>query len=128
MTYFDLLRSEVFLQLATRPQSLRQQLAALPPSVVSEQPNYEAWVSDTAVPAMTVREYFSVLEDTLIGEMLEPWNHGNKRKAVSAGKFYFFDLGVRDALAGASTAALGSGNLRPGSPSFPRYAMESGSG
>jgi len=64
-----------------------------------EQVNYESWASDAAVPARTIREYFSVLEDTLLGEMLNPWNHGAKRKAVSAGKFYFFDLGVRNTLA-----------------------------
>lgn len=64
-----------------------------------KQVNYEAWASDAAVPARTIREYFSVLEDTLLGEMLFPWQHGQKRKAVSAGKFYFFDLGVRNALA-----------------------------
>jgi uncharacterized protein len=64
-----------------------------------EQVNYEAWASDAAVPARTIREYFSVLEDTLLGEMLNPWTRGKKRKAVSAGKFFFFDLGVRNTLA-----------------------------
>ncbi|MFW5727923.1 MAG: ATP-binding protein [Spirochaetia bacterium] len=64
-----------------------------------EQVNYEAWASDAAVPARTIREYFSVLEDTLLGEMLTPWTRGKKRKAVSAGKFFFFDLGVRNTLA-----------------------------
>jgi uncharacterized protein len=64
-----------------------------------EQVNYETWASDSAVPARTIREYFSVLEDTLIGEMLSPWKSGRKRKSVSAGKFYFFDLGVRNTLA-----------------------------
>lgn len=64
-----------------------------------EQINYEAWASDAAVPARTIREYFSVLEDTLLGEMLSPWKCGRKRKSVSAGKFYLFDLGVRNTLA-----------------------------
>jgi len=67
-----------------------------------EQVNYEAWASDAAVPARTIREYFSVLEDTLLGEMLTPWSRGKKRKAVSAGKFFFFDLGVRNTLASVS--------------------------
>jgi predicted AAA+ superfamily ATPase len=73
-----------------------------------EQVNYEAWGSDAMVPARTVREYFSILSDTLIGEMLEPWRGGKKRKPTSAGKFYFFDNGVRNALAGIRSLAAGS--------------------
>jgi len=65
-----------------------------------EQVNYETWGSDAAVPSRTVREYFYILSDTLIGEVLEPWKGGRKRKPASAGKFYFFDVGVRNALAG----------------------------
>ncbi|MCA1951277.1 MAG: AAA family ATPase [Treponema sp.] len=64
-----------------------------------QQINYEAWASDAAVPARTVREYFYLLSDTLIGETLEPWRRGKKRKAAATGKFYFFDIGVRNALA-----------------------------
>ena len=73
-----------------------------------EQVNYEAWGSDAMVPARTVREYFSILSDTLIGEMLEPWRGGKKRKPASAGKFYFFDNGVKNALAGIRSLAAGS--------------------
>ncbi len=73
-----------------------------------EQVNYEAWGSDAMVPARTVREYFSILSDTLIGEMLEPWRGGKKRKPAAAGKFYFFDNGVRNALAGIRSLAPGS--------------------
>ena len=56
--------------------------------------------ADASVPSRTVREYFYLLSDTLIGEILEPWKGGKKRKPASAGKFYFFDVGVRNALAG----------------------------
>ncbi len=73
-----------------------------------KQVNFEAWSSDAAVPARTVREYFSVLSDTLIGEMLEPWKGGKKRKPASTGKCYFFDIGVRNALAGIQSIAPGT--------------------
>jgi predicted AAA+ superfamily ATPase len=73
-----------------------------------EQVNYEAWGADAMVPSRTVREYFSVLVDTLVGEMLEPWKSGKKRKPASAGKFYFFDNGVRNSLAGIQSIAPGS--------------------
>lgn len=76
-----------------------------------EQVNYEVWASDAAVPARTVREYFYLLHDTLLGEVLEPWRRGGKRKAVSSGKFFFFDIGVRNSLAGIR-------HLTPGTAEF----------
>ena len=73
-----------------------------------EQVNFEACGSDAAVPSRTVREYFYILSDTLFGEMLEPWRGGKKRKPASAGKYYFFDVGVRNALAGIREVAPGT--------------------
>ncbi len=64
--------------------------------------NYAQMGSDAEVPASTVREYFSVLEDTLVGWTLEPWRESRKRKAIQTAKFYFFDPGVMHALAGTS--------------------------
>ncbi len=62
--------------------------------------NYAQVSSDAEVPAATIREYFSILEDTLIGFQLEPWTTSRKRKAIQTAKFYFFDTGVTHALAG----------------------------
>ena len=62
--------------------------------------NYSSIASDTAVPASTVREYFAILNDTLIGFNLEPWRESKKRKAIETAKFYFFDTGVTHTLAG----------------------------
>ncbi len=56
--------------------------------------------SDAAVPASTVKEYYSVLEDSLIGYALEPWVESKKRKAIQTSKFYFFDTGVCHSILG----------------------------
>jgi predicted AAA+ superfamily ATPase len=56
--------------------------------------NFAGIASDTEVAAATVREYYHVLEDTLMGFMLQPWHYSKKRKAVQTAKFYFFDTGV----------------------------------
>lgn len=50
--------------------------------------------SDAETPASTVKEYYKILEDTLIGFRLEPWRESKKRKAIATAKFYFFDIGV----------------------------------
>ncbi len=47
---------------------------------------------DCSVPASTVKEYYSILEDTLLGDFLWPWDRSERKKARP--KFYFFDCGV----------------------------------
>lgn len=55
--------------------------------------------NDVGVDDKTIKQYFSILEDTLMGFMLEPF-HGSFRKRLhSKPKFYFFDTGVCRALA-----------------------------
>ncbi|MBF0493327.1 MAG: ATP-binding protein [Deltaproteobacteria bacterium] len=56
--------------------------------------------SDAGIAPSTIREYYSVLEDTLLGFFLEPWVFSKKRKAIQTAKFYFFDTGVVHHLAG----------------------------
>ncbi len=67
--------------------------------------NFEAIASDAQVPARTIREYYSVLEDTLIGSMVDPITIKKSRKSVSKSKFYFFDLGVLNSLLSRKTVS-----------------------
>lgn len=60
----------------------------------SELISYANISSDSAVPVSTVKQYYTVLEDSLIGYRLEPWIESRKRKAIQTSKFYFFDTGV----------------------------------
>ena len=54
--------------------------------------NFANISSDAQVPASTIKEYYSILEDTLIGFMLLPWVKSKKRKAITTAKFYFLEL------------------------------------
>ena len=65
--------------------------------------NFTRLGNDCQVAASTVREYISLLEDTLVGFLLPAWIESKKRKAVKSGKFYFFDPGVTHALSGTQT-------------------------
>ncbi|MBI4373564.1 MAG: ATP-binding protein [Deltaproteobacteria bacterium] len=56
--------------------------------------------NDAQIAPRTIAEYFSILEDTLTGHTLEPYTKTKRRKAVSTAKFYFFDCGVCNLLAG----------------------------
>lgn len=76
--------------------------------------NFTQVASDAQVPPATIREYYSILEDTLVGYLLEPWTRSKKRKAIQMAKFYFFDPGVTHTLAGTQTLDRNS-NLYGGS-------------
>ena len=56
--------------------------------------NFTQISSDSGVKQRTVIEYFKILEDTLIGNLLTPYKSENERKIYSRAKFYFFDIGV----------------------------------
>ena len=60
--------------------------------------NFEKIGMDAQVPARTIREYYSVLEDTLIGTSVHPYRTKQNRKSISKSKFFFFDLGVLNSL------------------------------
>jgi uncharacterized protein len=60
--------------------------------------NYTNIASDCGISASSVREYFAILRDTLIGTFVESYQKKPKRRVVSAPKFYFFDVGVANVL------------------------------
>lgn len=62
--------------------------------------NYESIGRDAQVPARTIREYYGLLQDTLMGTIVHPVKSGQKRRCISAGKFYIFDLGVLNSIIG----------------------------
>jgi len=70
--------------------------------------NFAKIGSDAQVPPRTVREFFQVLVDTLVGFEVPPIDRLAGRKAVATSKFYFFDLGVAHALEGAFDPAPGT--------------------
>ena len=63
--------------------------------------NFSAIARDCGVDSKTVREYFQILVDTLLGVFLEPFSHRRSRAVITrAPKFYLFDVGVAGHLAG----------------------------
>jgi predicted AAA+ superfamily ATPase len=61
--------------------------------------NYSNIASDIYVDYKTVQEYYQVLEDTLIGFSLYGYAKSSRKQLSKHPKFYFFDTGVRRALA-----------------------------
>lgn len=59
-----------------------------------EMVNYANIASDCGVSPPTVKEYFQILEDTLIGRFVPSYQKKPKRRVITAPKFYFFDMGI----------------------------------
>jgi len=62
--------------------------------------NFTTVASDAQVPRTTIYEYFEVLRDTLLLFEVPAWRRPRKRKPLVSSKFYFFDIGAANALAG----------------------------
>jgi predicted AAA+ superfamily ATPase len=57
--------------------------------------NYANVARDCGVDAKTVREYYQILVDTLLGRRVEPFSRRAGREVIAkAAKFYLFDVGV----------------------------------
>ena len=56
--------------------------------------NYSNSARESGVSVKTIREYYQILEDTLIGRQLAPWKKTKKRRLIETAKFFFFDTGI----------------------------------
>ncbi|MDR0681057.1 MAG: DUF4143 domain-containing protein [Dysgonamonadaceae bacterium] len=63
-----------------------------------EMVNYSNIASETGVSVPTVKEYFQILEDTLLGRYLPSFQKNPKRRVITAPKFYLFDIGIVNSL------------------------------
>ena len=70
--------------------------------------NYESMASDLQIAPSTLKNYFQILEDTLIGFRLKGFTETKKRKAAVRAKHYLFDLGVTRHLARQGLVTVGS--------------------
>lgn len=61
--------------------------------------NYSNIARECGVSSKTVKEYYQILVDTLLGTMVEPFKKRKNRQTISkASKFYLFDVGVAGAI------------------------------
>jgi predicted AAA+ superfamily ATPase len=74
----------------------------------TEQLSFATLARDVGVSAPSVRNYFEILEDTLIGNFLPAYRYRPKRRLELSPKFYFFDVGIVNFLAKRGTIEPGS--------------------
>lgn len=70
--------------------------------------NYSKIAQDCQVSPPTVKGFYEILVDTLLGCYLEAYTKKAKRKIISSPKFYLFDIGVSNYLARRQNVVFGS--------------------
>lgn len=69
--------------------------------------NYSSIASDCGVDSKTVKEYYQILIDTLIGFELMPYSTSKNRSTIQkSSKFYLCDVGLANHLAGRTVTEL----------------------
>jgi predicted AAA+ superfamily ATPase len=60
---------------------------------------------ESGVPASTLKSYYQVLVDTFVGHWMAPYQERSRKRLLATPRFYFFDVGVRNAAAEAMLPA-----------------------
>lgn len=62
-------------------------------------PNLSKLSNESGVSAPAIKEFYSLLSDTLIAERVEPYLKNARKRIMASPRYYFFDIGVRNAIA-----------------------------
>ena len=68
--------------------------------------SFSAISREVQLPIRTVQSYYEILEDTLIGFQFFPWRRSVRKRLAAHPKFFFFDLGVTNAINKRLTGSL----------------------
>lgn len=90
----DYLQQEIVAEAVVRRMNLFTRFLQVAALSDAEIVNYTNIASDCGVSAKSVKEYFSILEETMLGYMIPAYSKVIRRRLVAAPKFYFFDVGI----------------------------------
>jgi predicted AAA+ superfamily ATPase len=88
----DYLKEEIVAEAVTRNIPAFSRFLEVAALSNGELVNYTNIARECGVSSPTVKEYFQILEDTLVGRHLPAFRKRRKRRLLTSPKFYFFDL------------------------------------
>ncbi|MFH0763666.1 MAG: ATP-binding protein [Candidatus Omnitrophota bacterium] len=97
--------AEIYLEEEIRAEALSRKIGAfsrfleLAASESGTSPNLLKLSNESGVSQPAVKEFYNLLEDTLVIERVEPYLKNARKRILSSSRYYFFDLGVRNILA-----------------------------
>ncbi|OGV28065.1 MAG: hypothetical protein A3F18_05325 [Legionellales bacterium RIFCSPHIGHO2_12_FULL_37_14] len=92
------LYEEIQAEAATRQISAFAEFLDLIALTNGQEISFEGLARDSQVSPSTIKNYLTILEDTLLGFTVPGYTRTQKRKAISRAKFYLFDIGVTNHL------------------------------
>ncbi len=95
----DYLKEEIIAEAAVRKIQPFSKLLWAASFSDTEAVNYSNIARECGISVPTVIEYFQILEDTLIANLLPAYTRRAKRKVVQSPKFYYCDVGITNHLA-----------------------------
>lgn len=95
----DYLKEEIFAEGLVRSLAPFSQFLELAAMSDTEILSFESFARDVGKSAATIRSYFDILSDTLVGSYLPAYVARAKRRVKKSPKFYFADVGVVNSLA-----------------------------
>ena len=107
----EYLREEILAESLTRNLPAFQRFLEVAALSNGQVVNFSNVAREVGLSVPSVRAYFDILTDTLIGCWVQAWRKRAKRRVVESPRFYFFDVGLVNELAR-------RGSLNPGSAEF----------
>ncbi|TRZ96003.1 ATP-binding protein [bacterium] len=103
----DFLRAyaEIYLDEEIRAEALSRKIGAfsrfleLAAAESGTNPNLLKLSNESGVSQPAVKEFYNILDDTLVIERVEPYLKNARKRILCSPRYYFFDLGVRNVLA-----------------------------
>ena len=90
----DYLNEEIRAEALSRNLALFTRFLEVAAQSSGEMIVYNNIAQDCGVSSPTVKEYFNILEQTMIGYLISGFSATPKRKTIAAPKFYYFDVGI----------------------------------
>lgn len=97
--------SEMYLEEEIRAEAISRKIGAfsrfleLAAVESGTAPNLSKLSQESGVSQPAIKEFYRILEDTLIAERIDPYLKNSRKRILSSSRYYFFDLGVRNTLA-----------------------------
>jgi len=104
----DYLKEEIVAEAASRNIPAFSRFLGVASLSNGELVNFQNIAGECGVSAPTVKTYFQILEDTMIGRWIPAYRKKAKRRIISSPKFFFFDVGLAAHLARRGPVSSGS--------------------
>lgn len=97
--------AEIYLEEEIRAEALSRKIGAfsrfleLAAVESGTSPNMTKLSNESGVSLPAIKQFYQVLEETLIIERVDPYLKNARKRIFSSPRYYFFDIGVRNAIA-----------------------------